>query len=134
MLEVLGIQSEDHKAMLARVRAGLPSTVVKVLETAYGCSQAAIADCLLIPLSTLRRRLKKAERLNVDESDRVVRLARIKDLTVDMMQGDDEAAIEWLRTPREILGGESPMEHASTEFGGRAVEDLIGRIRHGVFS
>jgi putative toxin-antitoxin system antitoxin component (TIGR02293 family) len=97
------------------IDTGLPSTVVKVLETEYGSIQSDIASYLLIPVSTLRRRLKNAERLNVDESDRVVRLARLKDLAPDMMQDDVEATIAWLRTPREILGNESPMEHASAD-------------------
>jgi putative toxin-antitoxin system antitoxin component (TIGR02293 family) len=96
-------------------------------------SQKEIAQVLSIPPSTLQRR-KKSGQLQTDESDRVVRLASLKDATVAMMQGDDEAAVAWLRTPLDILGGESPLEHASTELGARDVEDLIGRLRHGVFS
>ena len=34
----------------------------------------------------------------------------------------------------DIFGGETPMQHAKTEKGAREVEDLIGRIRNGVFS
>ena len=64
----------------------------------------------------------------------MIRLARLKDLALTLMNGDDAAAISWLRTPLEILGGETPLEHASTEMGARDVEDLIGRLRHGVFS
>lgn len=44
------------------------------------------------PYSTLNRR-KLEGRLHTDESDRVVRFAALQ-----LMQGDDEAAVNWLRT------------------------------------
>lgn len=131
---IAGVDCDDRPGLLARVRSGLPASAVKTLETAYAATTTDMARCLLIPTSTLRRRVKEKARLGVDESDRVLRLARLKDLAVEMIQGDNARAIEWLRSPREILGNESPMEHASTELGMREVEDLIGRIRHGVFS
>lgn len=52
----------------------------------------------------------------------------------EMMHGDDKAAILWLNTPNSIFGNKSPIEHAATHLGLREVEDLIRRIRHGVFS
>lgn len=131
---VTGVSEDQPGEVLARVRAGLPSRVINVLEAAYGATQAEMARSLLIPASTLRRRLRQDERLEVDESDRVVRLARIKDLVLALMGGDDQAAIAWLHAPREVLGNESPLTRASTEIGAREVEDLIGRLRHGVFS
>ncbi len=50
------------------------------------------------------------------------------------MEGDEDAALRWLKTPLPILGGESPLAHARTEAGGREVELLMGRIEHGVYS
>lgn len=131
---IIGVDPENHDALLSLVRDGLPASVIKRLEIAYGATQSEIAQALRIPMTTLRRRLRQNEQLTVDESDRVIRLARIKDLALGMMHGDDQAAVAWLRTPREILGNESPMVRANTEVGAREVEDLIGRIRHGVFS
>jgi uncharacterized protein (DUF2384 family) len=32
------------------------------------------------------------------------------------------------------LGGKTPLEYADTEPGAREVEDLLGRLEHGVFS
>ena len=52
----------------------------------------------------------------------------------DMMQQDSERANIWFETKMDIFGGETPMQHAKTEKGAREVEDLIGRIRNGVFS
>ena len=131
---VTGVRTTSQRAdMLASIKNGLQFTSIKTLEHAFGATQKEIAKVLSIPPSTLTRR-QKAGSLHPDESDRVVRLARIKDAALTLMQDNNEAAITWLRTPLPILGGETPFEYASTELGARDVEDLIGRLRHGVFS
>lgn len=132
-LKVTGVPSGNRAQMLANVRSGLGYKVISYLEDAFRVPQKEIAGVLSIPASTLTRR-KKEGRLHADESDRVVRLAALKDAALALMQGNDDAAVAWLQTPLGILGGESPLQHASTEIGARDVEDLIGRIRHGVFS
>lgn len=128
---IAGKTSPQH--LNALVNEGLPSASIEKLEHAYRVTRKEIATALRIPMTTLSRRMVDG-RLNTDESDRVVRFARLKDLALKMMQGDDEQAIAWLRTPAPILGNESPFVHATTEVGAREVEMLIGRIRHGVFS
>jgi putative toxin-antitoxin system antitoxin component (TIGR02293 family) len=130
---VTGIRSDSREKILSRIKKGLKYSAISQLEEALHTSQKEIAQVLSIPPSTLQRR-KKEGQLQTDESDRVVRIARLKDAAVAMMQGDDDAAVDWLHTPLDILGGESPLERASTELGARDVEDLIGRLRHGVFS
>ncbi|MET0076381.1 MAG: antitoxin Xre/MbcA/ParS toxin-binding domain-containing protein [Candidatus Thiodiazotropha lotti] len=130
---ITGVRSGNREKMLACIKKGLKYSAITLLEAALHTSQKELAQVLSIPPSTLQRR-KKAGQLQTDESDRVVRLASLKDAAVAMMRGDDAAAVAWLRTPLDILGGESPLAHASTELGARDVEDLIGRLRHGVFS
>ena len=68
------------------------------------------------------------------ESDRLVRVARLVATAHEMMRGDAEAARRWLKERHDLIEGESPLERASTEVGGREVEQLIGRLRHGTFS
>jgi putative toxin-antitoxin system antitoxin component (TIGR02293 family) len=68
------------------------------------------------------------------QSDRVVRIDRLTDMVRALMRGDEEATRRWLNTPQAPLGDETPLHRASTEAGEREVEQLIGRIRHGVFS
>lgn len=133
VIRVTGVRTGNRANMLASIKKGLKFTVITELEKAFEASQKEIAQLLSIPASTLTRR-KNEGRLHTDESDRVVRFASLKDAALTLMQGDNDAAINWLRAPLEILGGESPLEHASTELGARDVEDLIGRLRHGVFS
>jgi uncharacterized protein (DUF2384 family) len=42
--------------------------------------------------------------------------------------------VVWLRSPNRALGGESPLALSKTEVGAREVENLIGRLEHGVFT
>ncbi len=129
---VTGVRSKNRAKMLTVIKKGINFTAIGRLEEAFHTSQKEVAKLLSIPPSTLTRR-KKDGQLNTEESDRVVRFAHLKDNADELMGGDD-AAITWLRTPLEILGGETPLERARTELGFRDVEDLIGRLKHGVFS
>jgi putative toxin-antitoxin system antitoxin component (TIGR02293 family) len=53
---------------------------------------------------------------------------------VNLFEGDVPAAMTWLTTPRKALGGRPPLSYARTEPGAREVENLIGRLEHGIFS
>lgn len=130
---VTGVTSGSRAEMRLNVMKGFDFSAIAQLEAEFGASQKEIAQALSIPLSTLTRR-KKEGFLHPDESDRVLRFATLKEAALTLMCGDERAAIDWLRTPLDIFGGESPLEYASTELGARDVEDLIGRLRYGVFS
>ena len=69
-----------------------------------------------------------------DESDRLVRLARVFSRAIEMYVGNVDAAKDWLIRSNRVLGGASPFEMAKTDVGAREVENLITRIEHGVFS
>lgn len=131
--KVAGVRSADRRELIKVIRAGFKYRAIEKLSNALGSSQKEISQLLSIPTSTLNRR-KKEGRLHADESDRVIRFATLKDQALTLMQGDEEAALAWLRAPLPILGDETPLEHATTELGAKEVEDLVGRLRHGVFS
>jgi putative toxin-antitoxin system antitoxin component (TIGR02293 family) len=50
------------------------------------------------------------------------------------MIGDEEKAVQWLRTLNRVPGGERPLDRLDTDLDTRAVEDLLGRIAYGVYS
>lgn len=85
-----------------------------------------------IPPRTLARR-KSAGRFSSDESERIIRLGRVFDLAVDLFEGDTAAAVNWLKTPKRALAGNTPLSYARTDIGGREVERLIGQLEYGVF-
>lgn len=119
--------------VLSLVRCGLPFVALEKLVAAVGSTQKEVASVLGIPATTLSRR-RRGGRLTPLESDHVIRIARLTVMARDLMAGDPMAAGRWLTTRHPVLGDETPLRHASTETGGREVEDLIGRLRHGVFS
>ena len=121
------------RGVLKMVRSGLPFSMFDELAMAIGGSQGELAAIVGIPATTLARR-KRSGMLTPAESDRLVRVARLEAMAVAMMRGDASAAGRWLRTPHDLLDRETPLQRASTETGGRDVEHLIGRLRHGVFS
>ena len=129
---VLSLPSDNPRA-LKMVRDGLPFSTMESLVGVLGVPQREVASVIGIPATTLSRR-KRSGRLTQLESDRLMRIARLVEMAHRMMQGDGAAARRWLIAPHEVLGGASPLAHASTEIGGREVEQLIGRLRHGTFS
>lgn len=85
--------------------------------------------------STVSRRGKQAKpRLNPVESDKLVRYARLLGQAARLMDGDKVAAQEWLDSPSDALGGQTPLECATTEIGARRVEDLITSLEYGMFN
>jgi putative toxin-antitoxin system antitoxin component (TIGR02293 family) len=51
-----------------------------------------------------------------------------------LFEGDRNATSKWMLSPLPALGGKTPMDAAKTSLGVRQVEDLIGRLEHGVYS
>lgn len=72
-------------------------------------------------------------RLTAEESDRVVRLARIIAQAKETL-GDTAKASHWLQTPNRALEGDTPFERLDTDAGVRSVEQVLGRIAYGVYS
>ena len=123
----------EDPGILERVRGGLPFAALENLIRVIGAPQKEIAGVVGIPATTLARR-RSSGRLTPTESDHVVRVARLAAMASDLMAGDIDAARRWLTTPNRRLADESPLRRASTETGGREVEQLIGQLRHGIFS
>jgi putative toxin-antitoxin system antitoxin component (TIGR02293 family) len=114
------------------IRIGLPVAELEVLRSSLDVPMDKLAPKLGISKATLHRR-KAQGRLGPEESDRVLRFARLLGKAVEVMEGE-EAARRWLTSPQVGLGGAAPLDYAETEVGAREVEDLLGRIEYGVYS
>jgi putative toxin-antitoxin system antitoxin component (TIGR02293 family) len=84
-----------------------------------------------IPPRTLARR-KESKRLQPEESDRLIRISRITGLAIQLFEGGLDAARAGLLSPHPALGHAIPLEFAANEVGAREVENLIGRLEHGI--
>jgi putative toxin-antitoxin system antitoxin component (TIGR02293 family) len=87
----------------------------------------------VVPRRTLAHRKAKNQRLTSEESDRLARVLRVYARSEDAL-GDSDRAFRWLRKPNRALEGKTPLELLSSEAGARAVEKVLGRLEHGVFS
>lgn len=111
-------------------RRGFPAGVARVLL------ERSVVDARemyrwIVPRRTLAHRLQRQQRLSRDESNRIWRLARIHALAVETL-GAEEKARHWLRQPLRQFGGRSAMEMLETESGAHQVENLLGRVSHGI--
>lgn len=114
------------------VRQGIPSAAVDSLARVIRISQAELAAALAIPDRTLARR-KKEGVLNSEESAKVLRLARVVERAETVFE-DQDAALDWLKSPNAALAGATPLSLVDTDIGAESVMDTLGRIEHGVFA
>ena len=114
------------------IRNGLPVQELDVLQTSFDVPMDKLAPKLGMSKATLHRR-KAQGRLGPEESDRVLRYARLMGKAIKVFGGIEEAR-QWLTSPQFGLGGAVPFDYAETEIGAREVENLIGRIEYGVYS
>jgi putative toxin-antitoxin system antitoxin component (TIGR02293 family) len=96
-------------------------------------ARETVLRVLAIPERTLARR-KAAGGLREDETDRILRLLRLKGQVERMFHGDSGRSARWITSPSPALGGHTPLEAAATERGTLRVADLIGQTMHGVVS
>jgi putative toxin-antitoxin system antitoxin component (TIGR02293 family) len=129
--ELLGVRSGSEQEVVHLVERGLPLTVLdRLLER--GLSKAEMFD-VIIPARTLKHRKSKRQPLSREESERVVRAARVLAKAAAVI-GEDKSALAWLRSPKKRFQGRSPIEMLTTEPGGRLVEEMLIQIDEGMFA
>ena len=135
MLTTLGIDA--HPASWATIKAhierGLPARCFRSVAVSYDLSNRRLAQLTHIPARTIDRRIAEQQRLRVDESDRLARIARIF-AHAEALFGSKEAVERWLDTPNVALDGTRPIDEIGTELGAREVEEMLGRIGDGIFA
>lgn len=131
--KLLGIKTADNLKLAERVEAGFPFDALERLGKTTGLPLERLRVAVRITPRTLTRR-KKEKKLSPEESDRLVSVSRLLAQTFELFEGNEEAGIRWFTSPNRALGGQPPIEVAATETGTREVENLIGRLEHGVFT
>jgi putative toxin-antitoxin system antitoxin component (TIGR02293 family) len=135
-VQYLGVKKGGGGSLrLSRLVAdGLPTQSAEILAGNLDLSASDFTtNYVQLPKQTMARR-KVEGKLTSAESDRVVRFARLLKQATDMMEGDNAAAIRWLKAPQQLLENQTPLEFARTESGAIEVQQLIGRIEAGVYS
>ncbi len=129
----LGVRADDLNAIISEIKNGLPYSSFESLRKTVDIPQKKLAEVINVNHRTLARR-KKEHKFQSDESERLLRIGKIVDRAIELMEGNIDMAKSWLTEPVPALGGKTPLEYADTEPGAHEVITLIGRLEHGVFS
>jgi putative toxin-antitoxin system antitoxin component (TIGR02293 family) len=121
---------------VTRVKQGLTLGEFDALRDLLDLTVEDFARRIGISIATLSRRRREVGggRLDPEHSDRLMRYARLYWQAVQLLDGHAETARAWLKRPARALDGAVPLDFADTEVGAREVENLIGRLEHGVYT
>jgi len=130
--DVLRERPADYSAVARRTREELPYAALAAVAKRYRIPLATLARVIGLPERTLARR-KKERRLRADESDRLLRVARVATSAEDVL-GAQAKAGRWLQTPNRALAGAMPLDLLDTDLGAEEVMTILGHIERGVYS
>jgi putative toxin-antitoxin system antitoxin component (TIGR02293 family) len=129
--EYLGVAPASQFDLAVLVEGGLPTENLGLLRE-KGLTFSEVSEIVISP-RTLKHRRARGEALSHEESDRLVRVARVVALAEEVF-GDREKALLWLRSPDDRIGNRSPMSLLQTESGGRLVETMLWQIDENVYA
>ena len=119
--------------LAAQVKRGLPSaSLAHVVKEFRPLLSLQSIYAVIGSERTLQRKQLNRQRLSQGESDRLARLARLAVRAQEAL-GARETGYRWLVTPNRALEGRQPLALLDTDAGATAVEDVLGRIEHGVY-
>lgn len=122
--------SWDLETAISKITEGLKTSILATIQARLKISNHQLSDLLMVSPRTLDRR-KKERTLPPDESERSFRIARLTDRAYQVFEDDNKVA-EWFSEPNYALGNKKPLDLVKTEPGARLVEQVLGRIEHGI--
>lgn len=129
--ELIGEKPSSDFNLAEIVEHGLPVDRLVLLRN-HGLTFTEVSEVVISP-RTLKHRKARGERLSDEETDRMVRVARIIAMANSVF-GNPQKALKWLRTESDRMGGRRPISMLRTDAGGRLVESRLWQIDEGVFA
>lgn len=117
----------DTQAAAFVARHGLKAQVVEDWLSVANLPKQGFYGGLRLSPSTLSRK-SKGDTLDPAVTERLVRQS---DLMVKAAEVFGEGAGKWLTKPHPLLGGQTPIDAASNEYGGTKVRQILNAIEHG---
>jgi putative toxin-antitoxin system antitoxin component (TIGR02293 family) len=127
----IGVTPKSEFDLARIVEDGLPVNSLSLLKD-KGLTFSEISKMVISP-RTLKHRKARGEHLSLEETDRMIRVARIVALAENVF-GSLEKALLWLRSPDDRLDDRNPLSMLHTESGGRLVENMLWQLDEGVYS
>ncbi|MBO0953221.1 antitoxin Xre/MbcA/ParS toxin-binding domain-containing protein [Fibrella forsythiae] len=110
---------------------GLDADLNKLAQQ-LGVTLKELAPLLQLSESTLHR-LRSQTVLSGPTAERVTLLGNIIQHGLRIYDGQEDALRDWLRYPLSELDGRTPLQALTTIVGFTQVDDILGRIEHGIF-
>jgi putative toxin-antitoxin system antitoxin component (TIGR02293 family) len=133
--KILGAGLDNKKKTANDLRSsvlkGLPFSAFEAVQKEIDLPQNQLSSILGIPTRTMARR-KESQQLTSVESDRLYRVARVFAFTVEVL-GDTQKARAWLKSPNRGLGDAVPLTLLDTDIGAGQVEDVLLRLKYGIY-
>lgn len=116
------------------VRIGPTEVDIQLNQLAHqlGVTLKKLAPLLQLSESTLHR-LRRQTTLEGPTAERVELLTAIIQRGLRVYGGDEQALRDWLSYPLGELDGRTPLQTLTTIAGFTQVDDVLGRIEHGIF-
>ncbi|MDN8558368.1 type II RES/Xre toxin-antitoxin system antitoxin [Citrobacter werkmanii] len=129
---VVGLGERGGVALIDKINQGLEGTVAKRISEWAQITRMELQKMSGIPGATFNRGIKT--RFSAGQSERLVRMIGVIELTVRLFEGDKAAAQKWLHEANRALNWKTPASVLSSETGALEVMRLITRIEQGVVS
>jgi putative toxin-antitoxin system antitoxin component (TIGR02293 family) len=129
--DFLGVSPKSEFALAEIVEKGLPTDSLAHLKE-KGLTFSEIAEIVISP-RTLKHRKSRGEQLSQEETDRMVRVARIVALAGHVF-GNRDKALSWMRSKDDRIHNRTPLSMLRTESGGRLVENMLWQIDEGIYA
>ncbi|UHG94155.1 type II RES/Xre toxin-antitoxin system antitoxin [Spirosoma oryzicola] len=117
--------------LIDKSRQGVLRSEVDQVANMVGLTDIEMARTLSMSDRNLHR-LKPQERLSRDTSERLLLLTNLLRHGLDVFDDDAETLADWLRSPIRELNSQSPLQLLDTTTGFGLVDDVLGRIEHGI--
>lgn len=117
------------------IRRGFPGKVlVYVVHNVTEIPSDKLFDVIGISQRTMQRRADDPEKpLSQEQSGRLWKFAEIFNTATEVF-GDRKSAARWLTSPAIALEQKVPVDLMTTQPGSELVEQLLGRLEHGVYT
>ena len=118
--------------LIEAITNGLPASLARELAHKLEVTLEDMAGLLRLNPRTFQRRLDEGL-LSLSESERLWELSRLFYRAVDVLESEP-GAVHWFKNPIQALGWATPLAYARTAVGLRELDNILGRIEHGVYS
>lgn len=128
--DVFGTEIRSEVEFVERVEQGIPVRAADALRELGGLSEAELGE--IVPRRTLSH-ARTREKFSPEQSDRIVRAARVYTYAHDVF-ANREKANRWMRRSNRELEGKTPLSLLRTSSGTDLVNTLLDRIAYGIYS